>query len=181
MSTQPYLVLRSDDIEPFTHPDETSYHSRHILGRESAGTHDLLLNRGVVDPHHGLGGANHPDNDEIYYALSGTSLLDLGGHPDTGEGSKTYRVDAGMTVFVPAGVFHRLRNVSDEPFALLTIWPQPAKHGANGIHDASLDTWGTGFKLRGGCELVADGESMRVIEPGAGWDPRVEAGATSLD
>ena len=181
MSTQPYLVLRSDDNEPFTHPDETTYHSRHILGRESAGTHDLLLNRGVVDPHHGLGGANHPDNDEIYYALSGTSLLDLGGHPDTGEGSKTYRVDAGMTVFVPAGVFHRLRNVSDEPFALLTIWPQPAKHGANGIHDARLDTWGTGFKLRGGCELVADGESMRVIEPGAGWDPRVEAGATSLD
>ena len=133
-----------------------------------------------MDPHHGLGGTNHPDNDEIYYALTGWSLLDLGGHPDTGEGCRTYRVDPGMTVFVPKGVFHRLRNVADEPFTLLTIWPQPAVRGANGIHDMRLDTWGTGFKLRGGCELVRDDEAMKVIEPGAGWDPEVEANATSI-
>ena len=67
-----------------------------------------------------------------------------------------------------------LRNVADEPFTLLTIWPQPAVRGANGIHDMRLDTWGTGFKLRQGCELVKDDEAMKVIQPGAGWDPEVE-------
>ena len=71
------------------------------------------------------------------------------------------------------GVFHRLRNVSDEPFSLLALWPQPAARGANGIHDLRLDTWGTGFKLRSGCQLVRDAESMRVTEPAAGWDPRL--------
>jgi mannose-6-phosphate isomerase-like protein (cupin superfamily) len=180
MSKKPYMVLRTDDIEPFTHPEETSYHSQHILGREVTGGHDLLLNRGIVDPRRGLGGTNHPDNDEIYYALSGWAYLDLGGHPDRGDGAETYRIDAGMVVFVPAGVFHRLRNVSDEPFSLLTIWPQPAAHGANGIHDMRLETWGTGFRLREGCQLAGDGDASRVTEPAAGWDPLVAPGATEV-
>jgi quercetin dioxygenase-like cupin family protein len=171
VSPQPYLVLRSDDIEPFTHPEEPVYHSRHILGRESAGTHDLLLNQGTVDPHSSLGGTNHPDNDEIYYGLSGWSWVDLGGHPDTGVGGRTYRIEAGGTVFVPKGVFHRLHNDSDEPFVLLAIWPQPAVEGANGIHDMRLHTWGTGFRLRQGCVLAGDSDGRRVIEPRTGYDP----------
>ena len=83
-SKTPYLVLRADDVEPFTHPEELGYHSQHILGHETTGGHDLLLNRGTVDAHHGLGGTNHPDNDEVYFALSGWAWVDLGGHPDTG-------------------------------------------------------------------------------------------------
>ena len=170
-SKPPYLVLRADDVEPFTHPDEPGYHSQHILGYEMTGGHDLLLNRGTVDAHHGLGGTNHPDNDEIYFALSGWAYVDLGGHPDTGEGALTYRIETGMVTFIPAGVFHRLRNVSDEPFTLLTIWPHPAKRGANGIHDMRLDTWGTGFRLREGCRLVTRDGAARVIEPSSEWDP----------
>ena len=73
-SKTPYLVLRADDVEPFTHPEELGYHSQHILGHETTGGHDLLLNRGTVDAHHGLGGTNHPDNDEVYFALSGLGL-----------------------------------------------------------------------------------------------------------
>ncbi len=171
MGNQPYLVLRSDDIEPFTHPEEPAYHSQHILGRENTGGHDLLLNRGTVDPHRSLGGTNHPDNDEIYYGISGWSWVDLGGDPNTGEGSLTYRIEAGGTVFVPKGVFHRLHNDSDEPFVLLAIWPEPAPHGANGIHDLRLDTWGTGFRLRPGCQLETVADGGRVVEPAAGWDP----------
>ena len=178
MSQKPYMVMRTDDIEPFTHPEETAYHSQHLFGEEVTGAHDLLLNRGVVDAHLGLGGTNHPDNDEIYYALSGWAYVDLGGHPERGDGARTYRLDVGSIVFVPAGVFHRLRNVSDEPFSLLTIWPQPAARGANGIHDLRLDEWGTGFKLREGCRLVVEDRAARVTEPAAGWDPMVTDGAT---
>ena len=80
-------------------------------------------------------------------------------------------IEPGMVAFVPAGVFHRCATIADEPFALLTIWPQPAKRGANGIHDMRLDTWGTGFRLRDGCQLVTSDGSARVIEPGSDWDP----------
>ncbi len=170
---RPYLVLSADDVEPFSHPAEPVYRSQHILGSESAGVHDLLLNQGTVLARGGLGGGNHPDNDEIYYAVRGTSLVDLGGDPTTGEGSTTYRLDPGMITFIPAGTFHRLRNDSDEDFVLLTIWPQPAVEGANGIHDERLKQWGTGFRLRQGCELVTDGGASRVIEPSAGRDPLV--------
>ncbi len=126
MDKPPYLVLRADDIEPFTHPEERGYHSQHVLGKEITGGHDLLLNRGTVDPEYDLGGGNHPENDEIYYAESGECLVDLGGHPDTGEGHETFTLGAGGVVFIPAGTFHRLRNRASEPFVVLTIWPQPA-------------------------------------------------------
>lgn len=174
MADEPrYLVIQTDDIEPFTHPGDPAYHSQHVLGEETTGRHDLLLNQGTVDPHQGLGGGNHPDNDEIYYVVSGRSLVDLGGDPDEGTGCQTYRLVPGSVVFIPNGVFHRLRNDGDEPLVILTIWPQPAKAGANGIHDERLETWGTGFRLREGRELVVSGGAARVIAPGEGWDPRL--------
>jgi mannose-6-phosphate isomerase-like protein (cupin superfamily) len=164
------FVLRADDIEPFSHPADPGYASQHVLGKETTGTHDTLLNRGTVAPNYALGGGNHPDNDEIYVALTGRCLVDLGGDPDTGEGSETFRLEEGMVAFIPAGTFHRLRNDTDQEFSLLTIWPQPAARGANGIHDLRLETWGTGFKLRDGL-AVETGVASRVTDPAAGWDP----------
>ncbi len=169
---RPHLVLRADDIEPFSLGADPEYLSQHILGRESAGIHDLLLNQGRVLAHRGLGGGNHPDNDEVYYAVRGTSWVDLGGDPTTGEGSTTYRLEPGMVAWIPAGTFHRLRNDWDEDFVLLTIWPQPSVEGANGIHDERRKQWGSGFRLRQGCELVTEGESTRVVQPSTGWDPK---------
>lgn len=174
MASVPHLVLNADDIEPFTHPAETVYHSQHILGRESSGSHDLLLNRGTVDPQSGLGGGNHPVNDEVYYGVNGNCLVDLGGDPDKGDGSKTYRMGPGSVVFIPAGTFHRLRNDTDEPFVLLTIWPQPSTTGANAIHDMRLEEWGTGFRLRDDRNLVEEGDAKRVVHLAGSGDPLVE-------
>jgi mannose-6-phosphate isomerase-like protein (cupin superfamily) len=169
----PPLVLRADDIEPFTHPGDAVYHSQHVLGAQTTGLHDLLLNRGTVDPHTALGGGNHPDNVEIYYIVSGRAVVDLGGDPKTGEGHETFVVEPDVVVFIPAGTFHRLRNDEDEPLVILTFWPQPAAHGANGIHDLRLETWGTGFRLRDGRELLAGAGVSRVVAPTEGWDPKV--------
>jgi len=159
----PALVLRADDIEPYTHPDGPMYHSQHVLGREHAGLHDLMLNRGTVDPRTALGGGHHPDNDEIYYIVRGTGRVDLGGDPVSGEGCRTFL----------AGTFHRLHNDGDEPLVILTIWPQPATAGADGIHDQRLIDWGTGFRLRDGCRLEAAGSISRVVAPAETWDPEV--------
>jgi mannose-6-phosphate isomerase-like protein (cupin superfamily) len=173
MATNPYYVLRADDVEPFVHPEETGYASQHIIGTETSGPHDLLLNRGTVKAGRGLHGTNHPVNDELYYIVRGSSDLDLGGDPDTGEGGKTYRVDEGMVVMIPAGTFHRLRNDTEDDLVILTVWPQQASRGANGIHDMRMDTWGEGFRLRPGLELASDGDARRVVDRAAGWDPLV--------
>jgi mannose-6-phosphate isomerase-like protein (cupin superfamily) len=169
----PALVLRADDIEPFTHPADPVYHSQHVLGRDTTGLHDLLLNRGTLDAHAGLSGGAHPDNDEIYYIVEGSAVVDLGGDPRTGVGHETFRVEPDMVVFIPAGTFHRLRNEADDPLVILTFWPQPASTGANGIHDLRLIEWGSGFRLRDGCRLDRDGMVSRVVAPAAGWDPKV--------
>jgi mannose-6-phosphate isomerase-like protein (cupin superfamily) len=174
VASNPYVVLNADDIEPFTHPHETVYHSQHVLGTETSADHDLLLNRGTVDPHSGLGGTNHPVNDEVYYGVSGSCLVDLGGHPDTGEGGHTYRMREGTVVMIPAGTFHRLRNDTDEPFVLLTIWPQAAPYGANGIHDQRMEEWGTGFRLRDGIQMVDGDGSRRAVVAGSDGDPLVD-------
>jgi len=169
----PALVLRADDIQPFSHPADPVDHSQHVLGREATGLHDLLLNRGTVEPHAGLSGGNHPDNDEIYYIVRGSAVVDLGGDPTTGDGCRTFHVQPDMVAFIPAGTFHRLRNDADEPLVILTIWPQPARTGANGIHDLRLTEWGTGFRLRDGCRLVNDGSVSRVVAAAESWDPEV--------
>jgi mannose-6-phosphate isomerase-like protein (cupin superfamily) len=171
----PALVLRADDIEPYTHPADPSYHSQHVLGHEVTGLHDLLLNRGTVEAHAGLSGGSHPDNDEVYYIVAGSAVVDLGGDPKTGVGHETFRVEPDMVVFIPAGTFHRLRNGTDQPLVILTIWPQPAATGANGIHDRRLAEWGTGFRLRDGCHLDRDGAVSRVVAPSEDRDPRVPA------
>ena len=163
------LVIHGDDIEPFVHPADPGYASQHVLGKEAVGIHDTFLNRGTVAPQYSLGGGNHPDNAEIYVAMEGECLVDLGGDPDTGEGGETFRLRHGSVVYIPAGTFHRLRNDTDSPFVLLTIWPEPAARGANGIHDARLDEWGTGFRLREG-RSVETTTANRVVG-GAGSDP----------
>src|SRR4029450_11525111 len=92
---------------------------------------------------------------------------------DTGAGGRTYRLGEGSVVMIPAGTFHRLRNDTDEPFVLLTIWPQKAPRGANGIQDQRVDEWGTGFRRRDGIEGVDGDGSRRAVATGAEGDPLV--------
>lgn len=171
MTPSRYVVLRSDDIEPFTPTDDSPYHSQHIFGREITNRRDYLLNCGTLDGHRDLPGESHPDNDEIYYVVKGSSLVDLGGDPHSGEGSLTYRLEVGMAVFIPAGTFHRLRNDSDDEFVIVAIWPQDSVPGGNSLHDLRQEAWGTAFRLREGRTLIQDEVSIRVVEPETQWDP----------
>jgi mannose-6-phosphate isomerase-like protein (cupin superfamily) len=165
---QRHLVLHIDDVEPFLQPGQDVYLSQHLLGRENCGLHDCFLNCGRLAARRALGGGNHPDNDEVYYVVSGHSWLDLGGDPNTGKGCASYAVEAGSVAFIPAGTFHRLRNEADEDVVILTIWPQAPAPGANGVHDERLAAWGTGFRLRPGLSLVeANGGAHVAPDPTA--------------
>ncbi|MDQ6669327.1 MAG: cupin domain-containing protein [Chloroflexota bacterium] len=165
-----HLVLRADDVEPFPAGDGIGYLSQHVLGEEVTGLHDMLLNRGTLAPQQALHGEAHPDNDEVYYIVSGQAWLDLGGDARTGAGSTSYRVAPGVVAFIPAGTFHRLRNDGDVDLVLLTIWPQPVAPNGNGLHARRVRTWGSAFKLREGRTLVAATDGDYVAEPG-GWSP----------
>ncbi|MBV9356443.1 MAG: cupin domain-containing protein [Chloroflexi bacterium] len=165
--THGYVVLRADDIEPFQALDGIGYLSQHVLGQELTGVHDMLLNRGTLAPHQDLPGESHPDNDEVYYIVSGRAWLDLGGDPHSGAGSTSYRIEPGMVAFIPAGTFHRLRNDGDQELVLLTIWPQPVAPDGNGLHARRLQAWGTGFRLKQDRRLV-DSDGGRYVAPAAG-------------
>jgi len=52
---------------------------------------------------------------------------------------------------------------------VLTIWPQPAVYGANGIHDARLESWGSGLRLREGRTIKSVADGGRVVAPD--YDP----------
>lgn len=169
---KPALVLRADDIEPWT-TDDGAYLSQHVIGRDSAGAGDMLLNRGTLKSGRSLDGGNHPENDEVYYIISGHAVLDLGGDAITGAGTTTYRVEPGMVFFIPAGTYHRLRDAGDEDVVILTIWPTAPTPGANHLHEVRTQTWGTGFKLRAGRTLESDGDARVVTDPSRQWTPVV--------
>ncbi len=170
-----YFVARADDIEPFVYPGQDAYLSQHALGGENTGLHDLFLNRGTVKAGKSLKGEAHPDNDEIYYIVSGRALLGLGGDAENGTGAETFQIEPGMVIFIPAGTFHRLRNPEEEDLTILTIWPRAASPGSHGVHRERLKAWGTGFRLREGRELVRTSRGTQVTEPGTGWSPQTQA------
>jgi mannose-6-phosphate isomerase-like protein (cupin superfamily) len=132
----------------------------------------MLLNRGTLKAGQSLDGGSHPENDEVYYIVSGTAVLDLGGDPTTGEGSRPYRVEPGMVFFIPAGTYHRLRDAGAEDVVILTIWPKPPTPGANHLHEVRSKTWGTGFRLREGRTLEDDGATRYVRDDS--WTPALD-------
>jgi mannose-6-phosphate isomerase-like protein (cupin superfamily) len=169
MSTR-VLAMRADDVEAWA-TDDGAYLSQHVIGRDSCGSGDMLLNRGTLKAGRSLDGGSHPENDEVYYIVSGRAVLDLGGDPATGDGAVPYRVEPGMVFFIPAGTYHRLRDAGDEDVVILTIWPTPPTPGANKLHEVRSTTWGTGFRLRDGRTLEDDGTTRYVRDES--WSPAI--------
>ncbi|HEX8967572.1 MAG TPA: cupin domain-containing protein [Chloroflexota bacterium] len=175
MAAKRHLVLRADDIMAFQIPQAPHYLSQEILNSENTGLSDGFLNRGTLRPHRALGGGAHPRHDEIYYILSGYGSIRLGGDPRTGDGSETYRVEQGSVVYIPANMFHALRNDSDHDIVFLTIWPQPTRPGDNDMHDERVRTWGTAFRLNEGCEQHQTAQGVFVTDAARNWNPLVVA------
>lgn len=170
-AARPHLVLRADDVLPFQVPEAPFYLSQEILSSANTGLHDSFLNRATLRPHNALGGSAHPEHDEVYYVLSGHGSLRLGGDPVSGKGAANYQVQAGTVVYIPANTFHGIANDSDHDLIFLTIWPQSTGPGANGIHDARVEAWGTAFRLQDGRELRETDQGQYVTDAPRGWNP----------
>lgn len=61
----------------------------------------------------------HADQDKLYYVVQGSGEASLG--------DKTAAVEAGDLVLAPAGVLHGMRNTSDAPLIVLTLFAPPPK------------------------------------------------------
>ena len=70
----------------------------------------------------------HPDEDEIYYVVSGTGKLVLG--------DEEFVVKEGMTVFIPADVHHQSFNQGDEDLVYYFIFaPAPTGPPKQDVQD----------------------------------------------
>ena len=126
-------VINSREVKPFS--TGPTYDSRMILDDIVAGTKTVQINEGTLKGGCNTGGGTHEDN-EIYYIVKGEGILTLG--------DKVYDVSQGSLVFIPAGVFHAVKNKSKKKdFVLITIWMDASK---NEMYELRMKAWGKSFK-----------------------------------
>jgi oxalate decarboxylase/phosphoglucose isomerase-like protein (cupin superfamily) len=100
----------------------------------------MTLTVAVLQPGHGHARHNHPDAEQLMYIISGEGdqmVEDDDGTP------VVRRITAGMSVYVPTGVFHSTFNTGWEPLRLLTIYgpsgpEQVLRQTASSVIPASL-------------------------------------------
>ena len=113
------------------------YEPRMILDHVVTGRDDMIqINHGTVKAGFALGGAT-PEEDEIYYILSGHGKLQLD--------EEVIDVVPNQVIFIPAGCFHALDNrESEEDMCILTFWRD---FRFNDAYEERIRQWGTSFKL----------------------------------
>ncbi|MDR0956233.1 MAG: cupin domain-containing protein [Candidatus Nomurabacteria bacterium] len=77
----------------------------------------------------------HPDNDQFLRIEAGTAKVELG--PDK-DHLTAFTAKADDAVFVPAGTWHNLTTVGDEPLKLYSIYA-PSHHPFNTVHKTKED------------------------------------------
>lgn len=137
-----YKVFNPENIKVYGGGD---YESRLLLDSYMAGEACVNVNHGTVKAggHTGsfkedgktLYGPAH-DKAEIYLGMSGSATCYLNDNP--------VQMKNGTLIYIPAGTEHYLINNSkDEPFCLVTIWPDEKD---NECWVARLADWGKTYK-----------------------------------
>ncbi len=117
--------------------------SRLLIDGESVGSKNLVLNHFTLLPGQRTYPGSHPDPyEEVYYILSGTGLLTLGG-----SGGERHEMRPHMTAYIPSGMLHELVNTGDAALEMLTMMPFHPTPGVNSVYDARKMEWGTSFKV----------------------------------
>ena len=128
------MIFNADDVKRFVLSEE--YESQLIMDPDIVSEPSVQLNRGFLKPGAELPPAFH-EAPEIYYILSGVGSLEMDG--------EWYPVRSGTVVFIPTGIYHRLRNESEtEDLSLLTVW---ADGEYNTVKAKRKEAWGTTFIL----------------------------------
>ena len=83
-----------------------------------------------------VGLERHDDIDQFIRIEEGDAVVMMGPSPEALD--QTWEADDDFAIFVPAGTWHNLINVGDEPLKLYSIYAEPAhEHGT--VHETAED------------------------------------------
>lgn len=112
-----YPVVRLQDVEPMPVTEAEGWRKmdiRFILGKQQ-GSENCTMFRAHFPPHARHMKHSHSNSDELFYMIRG--------HGASGAGEKEYEMKAGSAHFIPKGVTHWLRNLSDkEPIEVVGVY-----------------------------------------------------------
>lgn len=118
MSKYANCVIEPDGF-PVWEAQDNSRNVCPLITEDSCGSDRMLTGLWRLHPGHESDPDIHPQEDEIYYVVSGEGKLVMGG--------EAYAVRKGMTVFIPANVPHQSFNDGDEDLVYYFIFaPAPA-------------------------------------------------------
>ena len=89
-----------------------------------------------IEPGHGIGLEVHPDGDQFLRVEAGTARVQMGATED--DLSFDREVSDDWVILVPAGMWHNVTNVGDEPLKIYAIYGPP-EHPHGTVHSTKAD------------------------------------------
>lgn len=96
----------------------------------------LQLTLMSIPPGADIGLEAHPETDQFIRLDAGRGRVQMG--PAEDQFDLDQEVEDGWAVFVPAGTWHNITNVGDEPLQLYTVYA-PVHHGAGVVQATAED------------------------------------------
>ena len=96
----------------------------------------LQLTMMSIAPGDVIGLEVHPETDQFLRLDAGKGLVEMG--PAKDEVTFSQRVSDGWAIFVPAGTWHNVTNVGDEPMQVYTVYA-PVHHAPGKVQETKQD------------------------------------------
>ena len=116
--TAGYPVVDLEDIAPETVAEADGWKKmdiRFIITAERQGSKNCTMFKALFPPGARHMKHSHSNSDELFYMIRG--------HGASGAGEKEYEMKAGSSHFIPKGVTHWLRNLSEtEPIEVVGVY-----------------------------------------------------------
>jgi len=122
-------LISTDEVEPLNVGEEEGFRgvdSRLLICDETVGDTTSCLFRAVFPP--GAYHANHIHNnsDEILFCLSGEAIQAIE--------DIEYKMKPGDAMIIPKGKPHWMKNIGDEPFIVIGIYPNAVNFNDSDQH-----------------------------------------------
>ncbi len=113
-----YPVVHLEDVVPEPVKEEAGWKKmdiRFVITGERQGSKNCTMFRALFPPGARHMKHSHSNSDELFYMVRG--------HGASGAGKKEYEMKAGSSHFIPRGVTHWLRNLSEtEPIEVVGVY-----------------------------------------------------------
>lgn len=96
----------------------------------------LQLTLMSIEPGEDIGLETHPETDQFLRLDAGRGRVQMGPAPDRLDFER--EIEDGWAVFVPAGTWHNVTNIGDEPMRLYTVYA-PVHHAAGKVQATAAE------------------------------------------